>query len=423
MVNFIPDKNGYLKVETYRSGHFVFQIGLDIEKLKHLKDRVNDAHIRFISIPLISEISGDLEKKVMLDSIYSTNTIEGGGLSYEETENVLALSEHTVKQQRDRRVTNLKYAYNFSEKIASKLFVSYEDKFKKAGKLVLPDDVVFDISEEIFLDLHELITKDLDDNFNKPRLYRNNNKEQKTKVGHIDVGGVYQPPKCQDDIKMLMKAFCAWANSEPVQSLPQLYRAPLIHFYFELIHPFWDGNGRTGRLVEATVLRAAGYEYSPHAMSQYYLDNMNQYFTLLNICRKRTDKGETYPNSAFVSFFLKGMLSTTNRLHDRANTLLSSILIRARLEYLVSSKEISVRQHNILSNLIANKDIRSRDILKIQPWYKALYFNVTERTEMRDLKKLADLKLIELEKNGTIKIVMLHSKVNLAEHPHANISE
>ena len=422
MVSYEPDETGYLKVETYRSGHFVFQIGLDIEKLKILKYRVNDAHIRFTSIPLVSEVSSELEKRVMIASIYSTNTIEGGELTYEETEDVLNLSDNEIKEQKDIRVRNLKNAYNFSEDIAGTMFREYQEGLNKEGEGILPGDLLFNLSEEMFKDLHALITANLQHSFNKPKIYRNNSKEQRTNVGHKDVGGTYQPPKCQDDIQMLMEAFCVWANSKPVENLPSLYRAPLIHFYFELIHPFWDGNGRTGRLAEATILRASGYEYAPHAMARYYLDNLHEYFTLLNSCRKKSNKGEENPNSEFVYFFLKGMLNTINRLHDRSNSLIASILVKARLEHLISIKEISVRQHNVLSNLIANKDIRSKDVLKTQAWYKALYSNVTERTGMRDLKKLSDLKLIKIEKDGSIKITVLNSKVKLVRHPHTNQS-
>lgn len=422
MVSYEPDETGYLKVETHRSGHFIFQIGLDIEQLEILKDRVNDAHIRFTSIPLVSEVSSELENRVMIASIYSTNTIEGGELTYEETEDVLNLSDNEIKEQREIRVGNLKNAYDFSEEIAGSMFRECEAGKIKTGEIFLPGGVLLNLSEEMFKGLHELITINLQHPFNKPKIYRNNSKEQRTNVGHSDVGGTYQPPKCQDDVQMLMKAFCVWANSKPVENLPSLYRAPLIHYYFELIHPFWDGNGRTGRLAEATVLRVSGYEYAPHAMARYYLDNLHEYFTLLNYCRKKSNKGEENPNSEFVYFFLKGMLNTINRLHDRANSLIASILVKARLEHLISIKEISVRQHNVLSNLIANKDIRSKDILKTQAWYKALYSNVTERTGMRDLKKLSDLKLIKIDKDGSIKIAVLNSKVSLVSHPHTNQS-
>lgn len=62
--------------------------------------------------------------------------------------------------------------------------------------------------------------------------------------------------------------------------MPALIRAPLMHLYFELIHPFWDGNGRVGRVLEATLLQAAGFRYAPFAQTRYYLEHIDAYFTL-----------------------------------------------------------------------------------------------------------------------------------------------
>ena len=52
--------------------------------------------------------------------------------------------------------------------------------------------------------------------------------------------------------------------------VPALVRAPLLHFYFELIHPFWDGNRRVGRVIAAAVLHTAGDCYAPFAMARDY---------------------------------------------------------------------------------------------------------------------------------------------------------
>ncbi|MFC2503586.1 MAG: Fic family protein, partial [Cardiobacterium sp.] len=41
------------------------------------------------------------------------------------------------------------------------------------------------------------------------------------------------------------------------QGVPALIRAPLVHYYYEIIHPFWDGNGRVGRVLEASILLRA----------------------------------------------------------------------------------------------------------------------------------------------------------------------
>lgn len=45
--------------------------------------------------------------------------------------------------------------------------------------------------------------------------------------------------------------------------IPALIRVPLVRNYFERIHPFWNGKGRVGRVLEATVLHGAGFRYAP----------------------------------------------------------------------------------------------------------------------------------------------------------------
>ena len=67
-----------LRVETYRSGFFTFQIGLDMPSLMPLFDRVADAQERFSKLSLW-QISAQLEKEVIAASVFGTNTIEGGG--------------------------------------------------------------------------------------------------------------------------------------------------------------------------------------------------------------------------------------------------------------------------------------------------------------------------------------------------------
>jgi len=86
----------------------------------------------------------------MIASIYSTNTIEGGELSYEETEDVLKLSDNEIKEQRDIQVGNLKKAYDFSEEMAGAIFRAYQEEQANAGEISLPDDVLLNLSEGLF---------------------------------------------------------------------------------------------------------------------------------------------------------------------------------------------------------------------------------------------------------------------------------
>ena len=62
-----------LRVETYRSGFFTFQIGLDMPSLMPLFDRVADAQERFSKLSLW-QISAQLEKEVIAASVFGTNT-------------------------------------------------------------------------------------------------------------------------------------------------------------------------------------------------------------------------------------------------------------------------------------------------------------------------------------------------------------
>ena len=125
------------------------------------------------------------------------------------------------------------------------------------------------------------------------------------------------------------------------EGVPALIRAPLFHLYFEWIHPFWGGNGRVGRVLEASILLAAGFRYAPFAQTNYYLNHIHQYFALFNRCRKQ---GE---NTAFVVFFLEGMLESINRLHNRVNALVELLLFRNLLRDRHESRDINPRQYAI----------------------------------------------------------------------------
>jgi hypothetical protein len=69
-----------LKVMTYKSGFFTFQLGFDSKDVQSMIDRVNDSQNRFNKTPSLPLIIDQVQDKVLASSIYSTNTIEGGNL-------------------------------------------------------------------------------------------------------------------------------------------------------------------------------------------------------------------------------------------------------------------------------------------------------------------------------------------------------
>jgi hypothetical protein len=84
-----------IRVETSRFGPFAFQIGVDPHEVAMPLQRVTDAQTRFMSSPL-SQVANRLEQEVLVSSIFSTNSIEGGTLTEKETRDALDLDPAKV---------------------------------------------------------------------------------------------------------------------------------------------------------------------------------------------------------------------------------------------------------------------------------------------------------------------------------------
>jgi len=386
-----------LRVETFRSGIFVFQTGVNIAAAQPLIDRIEDAHKRFAGTPILPDIATQLEREVLVSSVFGTNTIEGGTLTEDETAVVLDTPGYAT-EEKDIRVLNIRRAYDIAENFAAKCLTSPE-LCGKSGFAVR-------IEETMLKDLHEAITTGLTHPHNVPREYRNNRKDQRTQVGDEAHGGVYTPPKCREDIELLMAKFLEWLNSEPILGLPPLIRAPLAHYYFERIHPFWDGNGRVGRVLESLIMKCAGYKYAPFALSKYYLENLDAYFNAFNQARREEAKKSPHPNQEFVELFLKGMLDALNRLHDRVNRLVGLVLFRNQIRFMFEEKQLNSRQYTILANLLAQGNEPVLSEVKKQPWFTTLYLKRTAMTQSRDLRGLADKGLMEIGKDGKLRLCL-----------------
>lgn len=65
---------------------------------------------------------------------------------------------------------------------------------------------------------------------------------------------IYEPPQHPEDILRLMGNLENYINDDEIQDIDPLIKLAIIHFQFESIHPFYDGNGRTGRIINILYL-------------------------------------------------------------------------------------------------------------------------------------------------------------------------
>lgn len=356
-------------------------MGIAAAEIESALLRVEDAHARFVASPL-AQVANRLEKEVVVSSVFGTNTIEGGTLTEDETASALALDPRHVREVEQRRALNIKAAYDLSQKAAS-----------------TPG---WSLTSEFIVELYRLITHEITHSDNRPGLIRNNSKSRPTVVGGATHGGPYKPPQFGKDIQRMLDALIGWHGEMTAASVPALIRAPLVHLYYELIQPFWDGNGRVGRVIEATLLQAAGYRYAPFALARYYLTNIDTYFTLFNTCRKAAEKKRGAPNQAFVAFHLEGMRITINGLHDRVNGMVSMLLYESVIRRALDDKEINVRQYTILSQLLGRAQPLSLDEIRRAPWYVSLYLKRNDKTRQRDLYRLRVMELVFLDTDNIL---------------------
>ena len=98
---------------------------------------------------------------------------------------------------------------------------------------------------------------------------------------------VYTPPQDFREISDLLGNFCEYFNSNDNEE-NSLWKMALLHYQFESIHPFYDGNGRTGRILNILYLILKNYLSSPILyLSSYIIKTKTNYYTLLSETRKK----------------------------------------------------------------------------------------------------------------------------------------
>ena len=113
----------------------------------------------------------------------------------------------------------------------------------------------------------------------------------KNNVGAI----VYTPPQDPAAIVELMRDLERFMNDDEVFDADPLIKMALIHHQFESIHPFYDGNGRTGRIVNVLYLVQKGLLDTPVLyLSRHIVRTKPDYYRLLQAVREQSDAPEVW---------------------------------------------------------------------------------------------------------------------------------
>lgn len=114
---------------------------------------------------------------------------------------------------------------------------------------------------------------------------------------------IYTPPEGEEAIRSLLTNWENFLNAE--DDIDPLIKMAIAHYQFESIHPFTDGNGRTGRIINILYLIQSELLSLPVLyLSRFILENRNDYYALL---RGVTERGEWEP---WILYMLKAVETT-----------------------------------------------------------------------------------------------------------------
>ena len=133
------------------------------------------------------------------------------------------------------------------------------------------------LTEELIRKLHAVVMKG---RRAKPTPYRDGQNAIRDAVtGAI----VYLPPEAKD-VPALVSEMIAWVRKAEKENLPVPLVAGLVHYQFVTIHPFYDGNGRTARLLATFLLHRGGYGLNGFfSLEEHHAKNLGAYYRALAV--------------------------------------------------------------------------------------------------------------------------------------------
>ena len=194
---------------------------------------------------------------------------------------------------------------------------------------------------------------------------------------------VYTPPQEPDVIKVMMSDLERFINDASVFPVDPLIKMALIHHQFESIHPFYDGNGRTGRILNVLYLVKEGLLNIPILyLSRYIVRNKGRYYHLLQAVRD-ADRWEDW-----VLFILDAVEQTARQAITTISEIKQALQFykhQIRNDYKFYSQDLI---NNLFSHPYTKIEFVERDL------------NVSRITATKYLDTLAESGLVHKQKLG-----------------------
>ena len=223
----------------------------------------------------------------------------------------------------------------------------------------------FPVCTRLIRELHKILMQGVRGEHKTPGEFRTS---QNWIGGSMPSNAVYVPPP-HTEIAECLTDFEKFINNEEIDT-PDLIKIAILHYQFESIHPFLDGNGRIGRLLIPLYIQSKGMlDKSCLYISDYIERNKDTYYDMLTRVRTHNDM------IAWIKFFLEAVIETSKTAKEKFRNVV----------------ELTMEMDKVIVNLPVKSDNVKKviDVLYNEP--------VINRKKLYDITKI---------KEGTIKNII-----------------
>ncbi len=190
---------------------------------------------------------------------------------------------------------------------------------------------------------------------------------------------IYTPPRGVNVVEAKLDNLLAFVNDDHTYPLHPLLKMAIAHFQFEAIHPFRDGNGRTGRIFNIHYLVQKGLlDYPILYLSRYIVEHKDAYYGALAGVSQRGD----WPT--WLLYMLKAVEVTANLTFDKINRILAS---REAIWEVVAAHKRLRRPDQLVQKIFTQPITRVKHLTEDRTY--------AENTARDYLNKLVELQVLE----------------------------
>ena len=322
--------------------------------------RIEAAKQQVCLLPVNPSVLASLRETAKLYTTHYSTMIEGNRLDPDQIKEVLTLKGHFPGRERDEQEVKGYYAA-----------LAQLEQYAAQNH---------PITEKVIQTLHALVMSD-----GRTRVAITPYRDGQNVIKDGSTGTiVYMPPESKD-VQSLMRHLVAWLKES--NELPCPIIAAIAHYQFATIHPYYDGNGRTARLLTTLILHLGGYDLKGlYSLEEYYAKNLLAYYRAISIGPSHNYYFGRIESdiTGWIDYFVEGMAFAFEKV----------------VTQMLNSQNKGEKDH---SDLIRTLDLRQRKALELFKNYDVIasnqigeLFGFQSRTNTALCKKWVEVGFLEI---------------------------